>query len=75
MCAQGRTRASRILATDKGDPRRALFGAVRCPGDCGNVVVYHQQFRIPATLRACLVLPEFAGRIEKIQRRSGTCFR
>jgi predicted RecB family nuclease len=59
-----------FLATDKGDPRPAFISAL-CDalGDCGSIVVYHQQFESQRLSELASWQPEFAGRIEKIQRR------
>ena len=59
-----------FLATDKSDPRRAFISAL-CDalGDRGSIVVYHQQFESQRLLDLASWLPEFAGRIEKIQSR------
>jgi predicted RecB family nuclease len=59
-----------FLATDKGDPRPAFISAL-CDalGDRGSIVVYHQQFESQRLSELAFWLPEFAGRIEKIQRR------
>jgi predicted RecB family nuclease len=59
-----------FLATDKRDPRPAFISSL-CDalGDCGSIVVYHQQFESQRLSDLASWLPEFAGRIEKIQRR------
>jgi predicted RecB family nuclease len=59
-----------FLATDKSDPRPAFIAAL-CDalGDCGSIVVYHQQFESQRLSELASWLPEFSGRINKIQRR------
>jgi predicted RecB family nuclease len=59
-----------FLATDRSDPRQAFISAL-CDalGDRGSIVVYHQQFESQRLLDLALWLPEFTGRISKIQRR------
>jgi hypothetical protein len=59
-----------FLATDTGDPRAAFISAL-CDalGDRGSIVVYHQQFEFQRLSELASWLPEFAGRVEKIQRR------
>jgi len=59
-----------FLATDTNDPRFA-FVSTLCDalGHCGNIVVYNQQFESQRLSDLASWLPEFAGRIEKIQRR------
>jgi predicted RecB family nuclease len=59
-----------FLASDKSDPRTAFISTL-CDalGDRGNVVVYHQQFESQRLSDLALWLPEFLGRIKKIQRR------
>ena len=59
-----------FLATDTSDPRPAFISAL-CDalGDCGSIVVYHQQFESQRLSELASCLPEFAGRIEKIRRR------
>ena len=59
-----------FLATDKSDPRRAFVLAL-CDalGDCGSIVVYHQQFESQRLCELASWLPEFSVRINKIQRR------
>jgi predicted RecB family nuclease len=59
-----------FLATDRSDPRQAFVSAL-CDdlGDRGSIVVYHQQFESQRLSDLASWLPEFAGRIEKIQRR------
>jgi predicted RecB family nuclease len=59
-----------FLATDRSDPRPAFISALcNVLGDCGSIVVYSQQFESQRLLDLALWLPEFAGRIGKIQRR------
>jgi predicted RecB family nuclease len=59
-----------FLATDRNDPRPAFISAL-CDvlGDCGSIVVYSQQFESQRLLDLASWLPEFSGRIAKIQRR------
>jgi predicted RecB family nuclease len=59
-----------FLATDRGEHRPALISAL-CDvlGDCGSIVVYHQPFEEQRLSDLATCLPEFAGRIKKIQRR------
>ena len=58
------------MATDRGEHRPALISAL-CDvlGDCGSIVVYHQPFEEQRLSDLATCLPEFAGRIKKIQRR------
>ena len=59
-----------FLANDTSDPRRAFISTL-CDalGDCGSIVVYCQQFESQRLSELASWLPEFEGRIEKIQRR------
>ena len=59
-----------FLATDKADPRPA-FISMLCDtlGNHGSIVVYHQQFESQRLSELASWLPEFSGRIKKIQRR------
>jgi hypothetical protein len=59
-----------FLATDRSDPRPAFISAL-CGvlGDGGSIVVYSQQFESQRLLDLASWLPEFSGRITKIQRR------
>ena len=59
-----------FLATDTSDPRPAFISTL-CDalGDRGSIVVYHQQFESQRLADLASWLPEFSGRIEKIQRR------
>jgi len=59
-----------FLATDTNDPRLAFMSSL-CDalGRRGSVVVYHQQFESQRLSELASWLPEFAGRIEKVQRR------
>jgi predicted RecB family nuclease len=59
-----------FLATDKSDPRKAFISAL-CDviGDRGSIVVYSQQFESQRLLDLASWLPEFSGRIKKIQGR------
>jgi len=59
-----------FLATDESDPRTAFISAL-CDalGDRGSIVVYHQQFESQRLSDLASWLPEFSGRINKIQQR------
>jgi predicted RecB family nuclease len=59
-----------FLATDASDPRGA-FASALCDalGDRGSIVVYHQPFEEERLSELAAWMPEFAGRIEKIQCR------
>jgi hypothetical protein len=59
-----------FLATDRSDPRQAFISAL-CDvlGDCGSIVVYSQQFESQRLSDLASWLPEFSGRINKIQSR------
>jgi len=59
-----------FLAMDKSDPRPTFISTL-CDalGDHGSIVVYHQQFESQRLSELATWLPEFAGRINKIQRR------
>ena len=59
-----------FLATDKSDPRPAFISAL-CDalGDRGTILVYFQQFESQRLADLAAWLPEFSGRIDKIQRR------
>jgi predicted RecB family nuclease len=59
-----------FLATDRSDPRPAFISTL-CDalGDRGSIVVYHQQFESQRLSELASWLPEFSGRIKKIQRR------
>jgi predicted RecB family nuclease len=59
-----------FLATDRSDPRQAFISAL-CDvlGDHGSIVVYSQQFESQRLSELASWLPEFSGRISKIQRR------
>ena len=59
-----------FLATDRSDPRQAFISAL-CDvlGDRGGIVVYSQQFEMQRLSDLASWLPEFSGRINKIQRR------
>jgi len=59
-----------FLATDTSDPRPAFISTL-CDalGDRGSIVVYHQQFESQRLLDLASWLPEFSGRIKKIQGR------
>lgn len=59
-----------FLATDKSDPRPAFISTLcNALGDRGSIVVYHQQFESQRLSDLASWLPEFAGRINEIQRR------
>jgi predicted RecB family nuclease len=59
-----------FLATDKDDPRPAFISSLcGALGDRGGIVVYHQQFESTRLSDLALWLPEFSGRIKKIQSR------
>jgi predicted RecB family nuclease len=59
-----------FLATDKSDPRPAFVSAL-CDalGDRGTIVVYFQQFESRRLADLASWLPDFSGRIKKIQSR------
>jgi predicted RecB family nuclease len=59
-----------FLAADASDPRPAFISTL-CDvlGDCGSIVVYHQQFESQRLTELASWLPEFSGRVDKIQRR------
>ena len=59
-----------FLATDTSDPRPAFISTL-CDvlGDRGSIVVYSKQFESQRLLDLASWLPEFSGRITKIQRR------
>jgi hypothetical protein len=58
------------LATDNSDPRPAFISTL-CDalGDHGGIVVYHQQFESQRLSDLASWLPEFSGRITRIQQR------
>ena len=59
-----------FLATDTSDPRPAFISALcETLGNCGSIVVYHQQFESQRLSELASRLPEFSARINKIQRR------
>jgi predicted RecB family nuclease len=60
----------KFLATDASDPRPAFVSAL-CDAlsDRGSIVVYHRQFESQRLTELASWLPEFSGRITKIQRR------
>jgi hypothetical protein len=59
-----------FLATNKSDPRREFIASLCAVlGDSGSVVVYHQPFEEQRLSDLAAWLPEFAGRIKRIQRR------
>ena len=59
-----------FLATDASDPRPAFIsGLCDALGDRGSIIVYHQQFEFQRLSELASWLPEFSGRINKIQRR------
>jgi predicted RecB family nuclease len=59
-----------FLAADKSDPRQAFISTL-CDalGERGSIVVYSQQFESKRLLDLASWLPEFSGRINKMQRR------
>jgi predicted RecB family nuclease len=59
-----------FLATDRSDPRQTFISEL-CDvlGDRGSIVVYHQQFESQRLSEIASWLPEFSGRIKKIQQR------
>jgi predicted RecB family nuclease len=59
-----------FLAADKSDPRPAFISTL-CDalGDRGSIVVYFQQFESTRLSDLASWLPQFSGRITKIQRR------
>jgi predicted RecB family nuclease len=59
-----------FLAVDKGDPRPTFISTL-CDvmGDRGSIVVYFQQFESQRLAELASWLPEFSGRIKKIQQR------
>lgn len=59
-----------FLAEDSNDPRPA-FASKLCDAvaDQGMIVVYHQQFERQRLADLSAWLPEFSGRMEKIQQR------
>lgn len=59
-----------FLANDSGDPRPTFMSSL-CDAldDRGSIVVYHQQFESQRLSELASWLPEFSGRIDKIQRR------
>jgi hypothetical protein len=59
-----------FLANDTSDPRQAFISSLTdALGDSGSIVVYSQQFESQRLSELAACLPEFAGRIAKIQRR------
>ena len=59
-----------FLATDASDPRREFISSLCAAlGKIGSIVVYSQQFESGRLAELAAWLPEFAGQIEKIQRR------
>ena len=59
-----------FLATDTSDPRPAFISALcNTLGERGSIVVYHQQFESQRLSDLASWLPEFSGRITKIQQR------
>jgi predicted RecB family nuclease len=59
-----------FLATDTDDPRREFITSL-CSvlGKSGSIVVYYQPFEEQRLSELAAWLPEFSGRIKKIQRR------
>jgi Domain of unknown function(DUF2779) len=59
-----------FLANDTSDPRAAFISTLSdALGDCGSIIIYSQQFESQRLSDLAAWLPEFAGRITKIQRR------
>ncbi len=59
-----------FLAMDTNDSRREFITSLcSALGKSGSIVVYNQQFESQRLSELAAWLPEFAGRIEKIQRR------
>jgi predicted RecB family nuclease len=59
-----------FLATDSNDPRREFITSLcSVTGESGSIVVYNQTFESQRLSELAAWLPEFAGRIKKIQRR------
>jgi len=59
-----------FLATDKSDPRHEFITSLcTALGKSGSIVVYNQQFESQRLSELTAWLPEFSGRVKKIQRR------
>jgi predicted RecB family nuclease len=59
-----------FLATDSGDPRREFITSLcSALGKTGSIVVYNQQFESQRLAELANWLPEYAGRIKRIQPR------
>jgi predicted RecB family nuclease len=59
-----------FLATDTNDPRREFITSLCAViGGKGSIVVYYQPFEEQRLSDLAAWLPEFAGRVKKIQRR------
>jgi predicted RecB family nuclease len=59
-----------FLATDTSDPRRAFISTLcNVLGDRGSIVVYNAVFESQRLSDLATWLPEFSGRISRIQRR------
>jgi hypothetical protein len=59
-----------FLASDTSDPRRAFISTLSdVLSDSGSIVVFSQQFESQRLSEIAACLPEFVGRITKIQRR------
>jgi predicted RecB family nuclease len=59
-----------FLSTDKSDPRRAFITSLcEALGKSGSIVVYNQQYESQRLAELAAWLPEFARRVERIQRR------
>ena len=59
-----------FLAEDASDPRREFISSLCAAlGESGSIVVYHQQFESQRLSELASWLPEFSGRVTKIQRR------
>ena len=58
------------LATDTNDPRHEFITSLcSALGKSGSIAVYNQQFESQRLSELAAWMPEFAGRIKKIQRR------
>ncbi len=59
-----------FLATDTSDPRREFISSLcNALGESGSIVIYNQQFESQRLTELAAWLPEFAGRIKKMQSR------
>ena len=58
------------LATDASDPRRDFISSLYAAmGESGSIIAYNASFESQRLVELAAWLPEFAGRIKKIQRR------